>query len=237
MSSLSQDTETITLTALAARLRAMPPHSEHVLKSYSATLMPPVSTSDLSIPSADTTRAHPSSAEVVCYDGSPVDSTGIPKTLAPAHPTPMPGALHGPLMATVSLGDLVFDPALSESEQAILREEVGILSGLRDALGNFSPAWKDPHYDESLLELRDSLGEAHEDELPQIVAQMDRLASLSAHQQRQSPAVALPDTDSPYFGHMRVRQGGRERDILIGNQTLASLDIPYPIIDWRHAPI
>ena len=186
--------------------------------------MPPVSTSDLSIPSADTTRAHPSSAEVVCYDGSPVDSTGIPKTLAPAHPTPMPGALHGPLMATVSLGDLVFDPALSESEQAILREEVGILSGLRDALGNFSPAWKDPHYDESLLELRDSLGEAHEDELPQIVAQMDRLASLSAHQQRQSPAVALPDTDSPYFGHMRVRQGGRERDILIGNQTLASLD-------------
>jgi DNA helicase-2/ATP-dependent DNA helicase PcrA len=132
---------------------------------------------------------------------------------------------------------LPFDPALTEPEQAIVREEAGILAGLREALVHFRPAWKDPNYDESLLELRDSLGEAHEDELPQIVAQMDRLASLSAHQQRQSPAAALPDTESPYFGHMRVRQGGRVRDILIGNETLASLDIPYPIIDWRHAPI
>ena len=130
-----------------------------------------------------------------------------------------------------------FDPALTEPEQAIVREEAGILAGLREALARFRPSWKAPEYDESLLELRDSLGEAHEDELPQIVAQMDRLASLAAHRQSQGPAAALPDTDSPYFGHLRVRQGGRVRDILIGNQTLASLDLPYPIIDWRHAPI
>lgn len=130
-----------------------------------------------------------------------------------------------------------FDPGLTEAEQAILREEMDILVGLREGLARFTPARKDPSYDESLLELRDSLGEAHEDELAQIVAQMDSLASLSAHQQRQTPAAALPDADSPYFGHLRVRQGGRLRDILIGNRTLASLDLPYPIIDWRHAPI
>ena len=132
---------------------------------------------------------------------------------------------------------LRFDPALTEPEQAILREEAGILAGLREALSRFTPAWKDVQYDESLLELRDSLGEAHEDELPQIVAQMDSLASLSAHRQRQEPAAALPDANCPYFGHLRVRQNGRLRDILIGNQTLASLHLPYPIIDWRHAPI
>lgn len=141
-------------------------------------------------------------------------------------------------MATATSPDrLRFDPALTEPEQAILREEAGILSGLRDALSRFTPSWRDFQYDESLLELRDSLGEAHEDELPQIVAQMDSLASLSAHRLRQGPAAALPDADSPYFGHLRVRQDGRLRDILIGNQTLASLDLPYPIIDWRHAPI
>ena len=141
-------------------------------------------------------------------------------------------------MAIASPSPLVrFDPGLTGPEQALLREEVRILHSLREGLAHFTPAWKDPSYDESLLELRDSLGEAHEDELGQIVAQMDSLAALSAHQQRKTPAAALPDVDSPYFGHLRVRQGGRLRDILIGNRTLASLDLPYPIIDWRHAPI
>jgi DNA helicase-2/ATP-dependent DNA helicase PcrA len=126
---------------------------------------------------------------------------------------------------------------LDESGLAIVAEEQTLLDGLRKALAAYVPVWKDPRYDEDLLTLRDSLGEAREDELAQIVAQMDSLASLSAHQQRKAPVAALPDLDSPYFGHLRVKQGGRVRDILIGNRTLTSSDLPYPIIDWRHAPI
>ncbi|HUJ73618.1 MAG TPA: UvrD-helicase domain-containing protein, partial [bacterium] len=132
---------------------------------------------------------------------------------------------------------LQFDDALSESDRTIIREEAQILQALRKNLAAFTPAWRDYHTDESLLELRDSLGEAHEDEVAQIVAQMESLASLSSYQ-REAPRADVPlDQESPYFGHLRVNQEGRLRDILIGNRTLTSPEIPYPIIDWRNAPI
>ncbi|MEE8434139.1 MAG: UvrD-helicase domain-containing protein, partial [bacterium] len=130
-----------------------------------------------------------------------------------------------------------FAETLSADARAIITEEVGILKRLRTHLAGYTPSWRDVDYDESLLELRDSLGEASEDEVAQIVQQMANLASLSAHHREQGGVEASPDPESPYFGHLRIHQNGRTRELLIGNRTLASSELPYAIIDWRHAPI
>jgi DNA helicase-2/ATP-dependent DNA helicase PcrA len=139
--------------------------------------------------------------------------------------------------ATAVPSSLLYDPALSEDDRRIIAEESGILERLRSFLLSFAPVWKDYQVDEALLELRDSLSEAREDEVAQIVAQMDSLASLSSHKRRSAAPQAPLDLESPYFGHLRVRQDGRVRDILIGGRTLTSGQIPFPIIDWRNAPI
>ncbi len=130
-----------------------------------------------------------------------------------------------------------YDAALTEPERRIIAEESEILQRLRGFLRGFAPVWKDYQVDEALLELRDSLSDAREDEVAQIVAQMDSLASLSTHQQNRAAPEAPLDLESPYFGHLRVKQEGRVRDILIGSRTLTSGQIPFPIIDWRNAPI
>ena len=43
------------------------------------------------------------------------------------------------------------------------------------------------------------------------------------------------DPASPYFAHMRLREGGRLRDVCLGRAT--RLDNGLRIVDWRHAPI
>ena len=129
-----------------------------------------------------------------------------------------------------------FDPALSEQERALISEEMAILDRLRQHLQQRQASRHDANYDDALLELRDSLGEARTDEVAQIVHQMSTLASLSGHNQQRQAETPL-DRESPYFGHMRLRQEGRVRDVLIGSRTLVSGGLPYPIIDWRHAPI
>ena len=49
---------------------------------------------------------------------------------------------------------------------------------------------------------------------------------------RESPRV---DRDSPYFAHLRLREGERTRDVCLGKAT--RLDNGLRIVDWRHAPI
>lgn len=47
----------------------------------------------------------------------------------------------------------------------------------------------------------------------------------------------LPDPRAPYFARMRVRIGGRRRDILLGARTYADASRDVRIIDWRTAPL
>ena len=129
-----------------------------------------------------------------------------------------------------------FDPAITEEERELILEEEAILSTVLEELGTIAPPGESPDLSGDLLELRDSLGEARPDEIAQIVAQMDNLANLSSrlHSNNHERPV---DLGSPYFGHLRVLQGGREMDVLIGTQTTISGGGRYPIIDWRNAPI
>src|SRR3954470_21563398 len=73
-------------------------------------------------------------------------------------------------------------------------------------------------YDEELIALRDELSEARREDVPALIAQMERLQGVSLR--RAEAQGVLVDPRSPYFGHLRLREqaSGRdvERDVLVG---------------------
>ena len=89
--------------------------------------------------------------------------------------------------------------------------------------------------DEQLISLRDSINEAKPEDLAPLVEQMTRLAALRS---QLGSAQTLPiDTDSPYFAHMRLREGKRIREVLIGKRGFIDRKENIQIVDWRNAPI
>jgi len=95
-------------------------------------------------------------------------------------------------------------------------------------------------YDDELVALRDEIGEARLEDVPQLVAQMERLQGVALT--RADLQTILVDPASPYFGHLRLRENvaGRgvvERDVLIGRATYVDAKTRVNIVDWRHAPI
>jgi DNA helicase II / ATP-dependent DNA helicase PcrA len=94
-------------------------------------------------------------------------------------------------------------------------------------------------YDEELVLLRDEIGEARLEDVPALIAQMERLQGVSL---RRAEAVgALVDPGSPYFAHLRLRErdgrGKRERDVMIGRATFVDTNAGVRIVDWRKAPV
>ncbi|MGH7288090.1 MAG: ATP-binding domain-containing protein, partial [Myxococcota bacterium] len=87
------------------------------------------------------------------------------------------------------------------------------LEHIRDQLVRGGPDF----FDQSALATRWSVQSA-------LLAQLRRA--------RSAPEV---DPTSPYFAHMRLREGGRVRDVCLGRAT--RLDNGLRIVDWRHAPI
>lgn len=89
--------------------------------------------------------------------------------------------------------------------------------------------------DADLLSLRDQIAEARPEDLPPLVEQMTRLASLKS---RIGGGVSLPiDIASPYFAHMRLEEHAKPRDVMIGKRGFIDRQSNVQIVDWRNAPI
>jgi DNA helicase-2/ATP-dependent DNA helicase PcrA len=83
--------------------------------------------------------------------------------------------------------------------------------------------------------LRDTLQEgAKTEDHAALVQQWDRQSALLQHL-RTAARPDPVDAGTPYFAHLRLREGGRERDVLLGKTT--RLLPGLPIVDWRNAPI
>ncbi|HEU4537306.1 MAG TPA: UvrD-helicase domain-containing protein, partial [Polyangiaceae bacterium] len=95
-----------------------------------------------------------------------------------------------------------------------------------------------PDYDKQLLELRDEIAQARLEDVPALLAQMERISGLAVRR-AEADATQPPPVDpaAPYFAHVRLREGGRERDVLIGRTTHVDAREGVRIVDWRHAPI
>src|SRR5574338_1119855 len=89
--------------------------------------------------------------------------------------------------------------------------------------------------DQDLLSLRDQISEARAEDLPPLVEQMTRLAALKA---RIGGGRQLPvDITSPYFAHLRLKEHGKSRDVLVGKRGFIDREANVQIVDWRNAPV
>lgn len=129
--------------------------------------------------------------------------------------------------------------ALSREGQRIVAEEANILRRIEARLAreaeNAPEQLED--LDAQLLELRDALAEAKEEDQASLVEQMHQVAALSRTrgQGRDAPV----DPKNPYFGHLRLREArsSRQRDVLVGKRTLLDDGDGLSIVDWRNAPV
>ncbi|MBA3817822.1 MAG: ATP-binding domain-containing protein [Deltaproteobacteria bacterium] len=89
--------------------------------------------------------------------------------------------------------------------------------------------------DADLLSLRDQISEARNEDLPPLIEQMTRLAALRS---KLGGGRSLPvDIASPYFAHMRLKEHGKPRDVMIGKRGFIDRSSNVQIVDWRNAPI
>ncbi len=89
--------------------------------------------------------------------------------------------------------------------------------------------------DQDLISLRDQISEARAEDLPPLIEQMTRLAALKA---RLGGGRSLPvDITSPYFAHIRLREHGKSKDVLVGKRGFIDRSSNVQIVDWRNAPV
>jgi hypothetical protein len=117
----------------------------------------------------------------------------------------------------------------------ILTEEEKTLTRVREALAALTKTHVRKDYDAELLELRDAVNEARMEDVPALLAEMERLREVA--NRRAEVTVGVVDPNNPYFGHMKLTEGGRVRDVLIGNSTYVDTDNGVRVVDWRDAPV
>lgn len=120
-------------------------------------------------------------------------------------------------------------PPLVAEEEALLAD---VLVRLKER-----PPEQNVDVDAILVEmerLRDQMQTADHDERPGLLMQYERLGHLLEAAGR-SHLEDRVDPEKPYFAHMRLREGDRERDVYLGKVT--RLDHGLRIVDWRHAPV
>jgi DNA helicase-2/ATP-dependent DNA helicase PcrA len=128
------------------------------------------------------------------------------------------------------------DPS-APSDIPIVAEEQNLLAIVLRKLDNAAPRkGRTPVDDAStLIELRDQLATAKPEDQGSILEQMHRIEALSRQRGKgDSPPV---DRKSPYFGHLRLEENGRRRDVLIGARSYVEPGGGVQIVDWRNAPV
>ena len=119
---------------------------------------------------------------------------------------------------------------------AIVGEELSLLRLVLKKLGGL-PRRVRTQVDDAgaLIELRDALAEAKPEDQGSILEQMHRIEALSKQRGKgDSPPI---DPKSPYFGHLRLEENDRRRDVLIGARSFVEPGGGVQIVDWRNAPI
>jgi DNA helicase-2/ATP-dependent DNA helicase PcrA len=135
--------------------------------------------------------------------------------------------------------ELVATPEIpAEEERLLARVLQSLAAHTATQAAEREPARRD--YTDEMVALRDEIGEARLEDVPALVAQMERVQGVSLT--RADLQTILVDPASPYFGHLRLREqvpgrGVVERDVLIGRATFVDPKSRVNIVDWRNAPV
>lgn len=128
--------------------------------------------------------------------------------------------------------------AIVAEEEAILSEVLRRLVDYLDERKAYFKADNDTVYHkarQSLLDLRELIGEAKSFDVAHLTEQMLHLAAVATHA---DPNLAVPaDPTNPYFAHMQLYENGKVRDVLIGKRSFVDPKNKFNIVDWRHAPV
>lgn len=132
--------------------------------------------------------------------------------------------------------------ALERDQQAIVDDEVGMAARVARRVAQSLAAQseeKTPQvrvkFDAELMQLRDDIAAARTEDVAALLAEMMRTANVAA--------VELPkaqgsvDPQAPYFGHLRLKEKGKNRDVLIGKRGMIDREAGVVIVDWRNAPV
>ncbi|MGB1014417.1 MAG: UvrD-helicase domain-containing protein [Nannocystaceae bacterium] len=128
---------------------------------------------------------------------------------------------------------------LSQEACPIVMEECQILTKIHARLrrdADVAPQ-KIENLDAQLIELRDAIGEAKEEDIASLVDQMHQVAALS-RTRGQGRDIPI-DPKNPYFGHLQLKESrsAEPRDVLIGKHTMLDDGDGLSIVDWRNAPV
>src|SRR5690606_11231699 len=146
---------------------------------------------------------------------------------------------RGSLSGEITAADVPELVALPNDGQKIVGDELRILDGVQARLAKEAATAPEQieDLDAQLIELRDAIAEAKEEDVPSLVDQMHQVAALS---RKRGQGRSIPiDPKNPYFGHLRLREARsrRSRDVLIGRHTLLDSGDGLTIVDWRNAPV
>jgi len=149
-------------------------------------------------------------------------------------------ALHASAYADINLGA---KSTMTDSQSSLSTETLNYLETQEQLLGETTDVIKaiPDHNIIALIEiernikaLKEEAKNCKEDDLPGILQQLNLQHQLAS---RHSKNDNLPDATSPYFGHMKVEQAGKVKDIFLGHVALTNKDIKFKIVDWKKAPI
>jgi len=122
----------------------------------------------------------------------------------------------------------------------VVSDELAQLDRVRSHLDELHPV-SGPrpklHFDDELIELRDEVIEAKAEDVAPLAEQMMRVAAIRAARGLGGGGGAPVDPASPYFGHLRLVEDDRDRDIFIGKRSYINASAGVVIVDWRNAPI
>jgi DNA helicase II / ATP-dependent DNA helicase PcrA len=119
-------------------------------------------------------------------------------------------------------------------ELAIAVEEEGLVAALREAIAEAARRERARGgRNAARRSLREDYAASGAEDRPGLLAQMHQEAS----REEATGKSDLPDLAEPYFGRMRIRTGGRSRDVLLGTRSLVEPSRGVALVDWRKAPI
>jgi DNA helicase-2/ATP-dependent DNA helicase PcrA len=131
----------------------------------------------------------------------------------------------------------LYDPVPDERRpHHIVDEELRLLQRVLDLLRSTEAAAapSEESVVRELDHLRETLRGAKAEDRAALLQQWDRQSALLRHLRTATRPDPI-DAGTPYFAHLRLRENGREHDVLLGKTT--RLLPGLPIVDWRNAPI
>ncbi|EQC51925.1 UvrD-helicase domain-containing protein [Bacteriovorax sp. DB6_IX] len=115
------------------------------------------------------------------------------------------------------------------NQEKILKDAVELIKGIPDH--NILALIE---IERNIKALKEEAKNCKEDDLPGILQQLNLQHQLA---ERHSKNDNLPDPQSPYFGHMKIEQHGKIKDIFLGHVALTNRELNFKIVDWKKAPI